>query len=158
MRALLALRATLVFTGTLPWICAAFQMRTPWFIYLYHTLCHQISERTLSVWGAPMLVCSRCAGLYLGIALGALLPLSGWALAHARKLLVIALFLTVLDVTSQDLGLHDPHHGARLATGWALGFFASAFMVGAILTEQQRSTLSQRRRERPLPSAFFRRS
>ena len=35
-------------------------------------LCHQRPERSFSLWGAQMPVCARCAGLYLGGALGVL--------------------------------------------------------------------------------------
>jgi uncharacterized membrane protein len=84
-----------------------------------------------------MLICSRCAGLYLGVAIGALVPLAGFFLRHARRALALAVGATVLDVVTQDLHLHAPNHPVRLATGFALGFVASAFMLGTILREQR---------------------
>ncbi|MFN4111281.1 MAG: DUF2085 domain-containing protein [Ignavibacteria bacterium] len=32
----------------------------------YHNLCHQIESRTFFIGGKPMLICSRCTGIYLG--------------------------------------------------------------------------------------------
>jgi uncharacterized membrane protein len=127
------LRGMLVFSGTLPWIFAYFNLRALWLINMYHTLCHQWVERTLHFGTYPMLICSRCAGLYLGIAIGALFPLTGAFLEHARTALAFAFGVTILDVVTQDLHLHAPNHAVRLATGLAMGFVASAFMLGAIL-------------------------
>ncbi len=36
-------------------------------------ICHQRPERSFRLWGVQMPVCSRCAGLYFGAAVGALL-------------------------------------------------------------------------------------
>jgi hypothetical protein len=35
-------------------------------------VCHQLPERSFHVWGAQMPVCARCAGIYLGAAIAAL--------------------------------------------------------------------------------------
>lgn len=32
----------------------------------YHKLCHQIESRTFFIDGKPMLICSRCTGIYFG--------------------------------------------------------------------------------------------
>ena len=36
-------------------------------------ICHQRSDRSFRLWGVQMPVCARCAGLYLGAVVGALL-------------------------------------------------------------------------------------
>ena len=36
-------------------------------------ICHQRPDRSFHIWGVQMPVCARCAGLYLGAAVGALL-------------------------------------------------------------------------------------
>jgi uncharacterized membrane protein len=75
-----------------------------------------------------MLVCSRCAGIYLGLLTGALLPgagclrpAAGWLTRHARAVAVGAALPMLLDVATQDLGLRASWHPARLVTGWLLG-------------------------------------
>jgi uncharacterized membrane protein len=130
-----ALGALIIVSGALPWALALAGAQHPDLWLLFRGLCHQRPERTLAVLGAPMLVCSRCAGLYAGVALGALLPLPAPWLARGRALVLAALGLTILDVITQDLGLHPPWHPTRLATGLLLGWTASAFMFATLRAE-----------------------
>ena len=130
--ALPALAALLVSAGLLPWLLA---LRPGWSRALFHvfrTTCHQQPERTLTILGAPMVVCSRCAGLYLGLALGVALPLSGRLLSHGRALVIASIAIAMIDVLTQDLGLHAPFHPVRLATGVLLGWSGCAFMMGTL--------------------------
>ena len=53
--------------GMLPWALALASVRDPGIAVVFHSLGHQLPERTLSIVGVPMLVCSRCAGIYAGI-------------------------------------------------------------------------------------------
>ena len=130
--ALPALAALLVAAGLFPWLIA---LRPAWsraVFDVFRTACHQRPERTLTILGAPMVVCSRCAGLYLGVAIGVALPLPRRLLPHGRALVIAAIAIAALDVLTQDLGLHAPFHPARLATGVLLGWSASAFMMGTL--------------------------
>jgi uncharacterized membrane protein len=88
-----------------------------------------------------MVLCSRCAGVFAGVALGAMLPLPERLLPRGRALFLGALALTVLDVVTQDLGLHPPFHPTRLLTGLLLGYTGMAFLVAAIAREARYSTL-----------------
>src|SRR5271163_5374741 len=63
----------------------------------FSRLCHQDPARSFMVEGSPVAVCVRCLGIYCGAALAALL---GMGKAPARRLLVIAMLLNVLDVAS----------------------------------------------------------
>ena len=127
-----ALSALLVSAGLLPWLLA---LRPAWsrvVFPVFRTLCHQRLERTLVIFGAPMVVCSRCAGLYLGVALGVALPLPRRWLPHGRALVLAAVAIAAIDVLTQDLGLHAPYHPGRLATGLLLGWSGCAFMMGTL--------------------------
>jgi uncharacterized membrane protein len=131
-RAPLALRALVLFTGILPWAASAVGGAHPEARALFQALCHQRPERTLWFRGAPMVVCSRCAGLYLGLALGALVPLpAGW-LQRGRVIVLGALLGTCLEVLAQDLGMHPPWHPTRVLSGLALGWAASGFLSAAL--------------------------
>ena len=132
----LGLQALVLFAGLLPWLFALARVRTPALALAFRSLCHQMPERTLVLFGAPMLVCSRCAGLYAGVALGALFPYPLRWLPRGRALVLGSLALALADVVTQDLGLHPPFHPVRLATGLLLGFCASGFMFGALRTEE----------------------
>ena len=127
-----ALRVWVLAAGTLPWALALARVRHADLVLAFHTLCHQLPERTLSILGAPMLVCSRCAGVYAGVALGTISPLPARWLPHAPRLLAAAAALMLLEVAMQDLGLYAVWHAARLGTGLALGWSASAWMFRAI--------------------------
>lgn len=130
--ALPALSALLLTAGLLPWLVA---LRPAWsrvVFPVFRSLCHQRPERTLVILEAPMVVCSRCAGIYLGLALGVALPLSRRLLPHGRALVIAALAIATLDVATQDLGLHAPYHPVRLATGLLLGWTGCAFLIGTL--------------------------
>lgn len=130
--ALPALAALLVSAGLLPWLLA---LRPGWsraLFPIFRAICHQRPERTLTILGAPMVVCSRCAGLYLGLAIGVVLPLSRRLLPHGRALVIASVAIATIDVLTQDLGLHAPFHPVRLATGVLLGWSGCAFMMGTL--------------------------
>jgi uncharacterized membrane protein len=92
------------------WLYAAFDLP-------FNVLCHRLPERTLSLAGVAMPLCSRCAGLYLGLSLGAAMAwpeLSGRAL---RVVVPLSAALLVLEVITQDLGLHPVFHPTRVLSG-----------------------------------------
>lgn len=137
----LALRAVVLAAGLLPWILALARARSPAVMLAFASLCHQMPERTLTILGTPMAVCSRCAGIYAGVALGALFPLPHRMLGAARAILLTALGLMVADVVTQDLGLHAPFHPVRVGTGLLVGWIASAWMTRALLREESRPSV-----------------
>jgi len=99
-------------------------------------LCHRLPERTLEVGGQLMPVCSRCAGIYLGLGLGALLLWPKPTIAQTRWALLAAGLLMLTDVVTQDLGIHPVWHPTRLATGALLGWVASSALMAAIRRER----------------------
>jgi uncharacterized membrane protein len=130
------LRAALGFVGGLPWLSALGDRVLPTPLtraieLAFSALCHHVPERTLVIHAQAMCVCSRCAGLYAGIALAAL---GFWSRRGARRLrflLGAGMVLMVADVVTQDLGLHAPWHVARLATGALVGGSAAAWMLAS---------------------------
>lgn len=122
--------------GVLPWALALAGVEDPALVAAFHPLCHQIPERALVIWGVPMLVCSRCAGIYAGVALGVLRPLPMRWLPHAPRLLAIATTAMVVEVVAQDVGLHPPWHVTRTSTGIAFGWVASAWMCRRLALER----------------------
>lgn len=84
--------------------------------------CERDPRRMAGLAGALLAVCVRCAGVYFGLGLGALLRrprlsppmLRGWVLAAAT--------LMLLDVGAEDYGLHGSWPALRLLTGLALAY------------------------------------
>jgi uncharacterized membrane protein len=131
-RAFHLMQGALVLAGALPWALAVLHVHDPSVVAAFAGLCHQRPERTLTLFGAPMVVCSRCAGLYGGVAIGALIALPARLVRHGKALVVGSIALAVLDVATQDLGLHPPWHPARLVTGLLMGFCAAAFFSAVV--------------------------
>jgi uncharacterized membrane protein len=127
LRALVALGASLAWVG--PWL----PDRARRVLGLaFAGICHQRPERTLVLAGHAMSVCSRCAGVYAGVVAGAFLAWPRLASAQHRWVLGAAVGVLLADVVSQDLGLHPVWHAARLLTGAACGYAASAWMATTI--------------------------
>jgi uncharacterized membrane protein len=131
------LRALLAFVGTLPWALVAFGHGAQSLRPLFRGFCHQMPDRSLAFFGATMAVCSRCAGIYAGIALGAVLPPPRVILRHGRAAVWIAASALLLDVMVQNYIAHTTIHALRLATGLAVGWAGCAFALGAMDEESR---------------------
>ena len=99
----------------------------------FQPFCHQLSHRSLHVWGFKLAVCARCSGVYLGFLAGALIypvfrPLESEKMV---PLWFIALSFTplVLDGFTQLLGFRESNNLLRLATGLLFGVGASSILV-----------------------------
>jgi len=130
-----SLRALVAATGAIPWLLAAAHSRPVAAVALFHGLCHQLPEKTLSLGGGAMLVCSRCAGIYAGVALGALVPAPRSWCPASRRLLLAAALLLLADVILQATGTIPILHAARLTTGALAGWVASALLFAWLRLE-----------------------
>ena len=128
----LALRALVFAAGALPFVALAWPSAAAPLSYALSSVCHRIPERTLSIDGVAMLVCSRCAGLYAGVMVGALLPMPAWLSARLRGTLIVVACLAIAEVALQDLHLVPLSHARRLATGFLLGWAPAAAMTRAL--------------------------
>jgi uncharacterized membrane protein len=100
---------------------------------IFATMCHRLPERSLVIAGVAMPLCSRCAGVFSGAAVGAL---AAWPRISARghRLLITAAGAAMLlDVVTQDLGVHPVWHATRLATGFLFGYAVGAAALVALL-------------------------
>jgi len=120
--------ATLV--ALLPWISVALGVEHPALWDVFRPLCHQEAARSLTYDGHQMMICSRCAGIYLGVAIGVWSPFR-LSIAHFRVFLVGALALMGAHVVLQNLWL-GIHHPIRLTTGLILGGLLGALLSVAI--------------------------
>jgi hypothetical protein len=120
-----------VVAGASPWLLALTTVDLSW---LYANLCHQEVARSLAIDGHTMVVCSRCAGIYLGLVFGALLAgfsrTHAWWRRHGRHLVIAAIVANVADwMWSTWMPLS---HLSRIGVGALFGATGSAFMLAAL--------------------------
>ncbi len=92
-------------------------------------VCHQQPERSFFLFGGSVAVCARCLGIYLGSALGLLLPVSQ---KLAWRCLLAAGSFNLIDWLAELFGLHGNWTLTRFALGFAVGITA-AMLVAASL-------------------------
>jgi uncharacterized membrane protein len=139
-----------VLGGGLPWLRALANRELPTSVRLaidqaFSALCHHLPDRTLVVRGEAMCVCSRCAGLYAGVAIAGM-----WAFARASKrppalklAFHVGLVLMIADIVTQDWSLHPPWHPVRVATGVWVGGALAAWMLREIEDQRFSATFSR---------------
>lgn len=103
----------------------------------FGAVCHQIAERSFFVSGFPLAVCARCAGLYVGFALGVVLyPLVrpvGARETPERAWLIAAALPMATDVGLNLLGVWENTHLSRSLTGALLGAVAALYVVPGLV-------------------------
>lgn len=121
-------RGALVFIGLLPWVLPFARARLPLgevgtaLDRVFFTMCHRRPARTLFFEGVAMPLCSRCAGIFLGVALGAVIGRPLVSVRAWRWAFAVACALMIADVVTQDLGLHPVWHPTRIVTGVLVGY------------------------------------
>lgn len=136
--------ARAAFGGIAVWIALTTWLRAtgPVSIWLaldlpFRLLCHRIPERVIEVAGAPMPLCSRCAGIWLGMSVSAALAWPVLPVRALRVTVVVAAALMLAEVITQDLGLHPVFHPTRLLSGLLLSVPFGGALGGLIKRELQ---------------------
>lgn len=94
-------------------------------------VCHQRPERSFWLFGAPVAVCARCLGVYVGAAIGLLVRASR---RFAMRALIIVAAANVIDGAAEFAGLHGNWMVVRFSLGLALGA-AGAMVIAASVAE-----------------------
>jgi uncharacterized membrane protein len=97
------------------------------FDQIWVPMCHRMPERSLSLGGEVMPLCSRCLGLVEGMSLGLLVAWPALSVRALRIWLSLAFAFLFVEMTTQDLGWHPVFHPTRLLSG-----FLVAFPIGAV--------------------------
>jgi uncharacterized membrane protein len=140
---LLWARLSFVLVGSMPWWLPLARRYLPaepvWLLldWLFIPICHRIPARTLSIAGVAMPLCSRCAGIFAGLAVGALCPWPRLRLRSARIAISVAGLVMLIDVLAQELAWHPLWHSTRIATGVLLGHVMACTLFAAIRRERR---------------------
>jgi uncharacterized membrane protein len=100
--------------------------------YAFSLVCHQHPERSFWLFGAPVAVCARCLGIYLGAAIGLLLRTSR---RMATRLLIAAAAINLLDAFTELAGLHGNWLVVRFLLGVILGAAGALLITSSIERE-----------------------
>jgi uncharacterized membrane protein len=98
----------------------------------YWPACHRLPERTLALGGVLMPLCSRCAGVFAGLGVAALVPRLPLSLRAHGVATGAATLVMLVDVVTQDLALRPLWHTTRLATGLAVGVLLGSSLFTAL--------------------------
>ena len=98
----------------------------------FAVVCHQRPERSFWIFGAETAVCSRCLGIYLGVAVGLLFRTSR---RIALRLLIAAAALNLFDAMTELAGWHGNWQVIRFAFGLLLGGTAALLISSSIPAE-----------------------
>lgn len=136
--ALLVAFAGMVFLSLGGGIWGAEQSINHWTGVLFQSVCHQDPTRSLSVFGAPMAVNSRCFGIFAGILAGwILIPVlsannfkNNWGLV----ILLFAVMLQILDYSGNLLGYWVNTNISRVVLGSFLGIAVSLSLSDFFVT------------------------
>jgi uncharacterized membrane protein len=93
----------------------------------FRVVCHQLPERSLSIAGASMPVCARCAGIYCGAFVALLMRVP-----DRQRFVLAAIGIAILDWSSEAIGLRPAWTALRLCTGLLLGLAAAPVMATAL--------------------------
>ena len=103
----------------------------------FAVLCHQMPERSFSLFGLPLAVCARCLGIYAGAFAGLcgypfVRSLTDTAFPH-RRWLLFALVPATIDFLGGVFGLFVNTHASRALTGAIAGVSAAFYVLPGIM-------------------------
>ncbi len=122
-----------LFFGFAGWVIFLAVDGNRWVGLFFSNLCHQKEERCYQIAGVPMMVCVRCLWIYLGLAMGHWV-FNYWRIGMgiAKRLLVVAMILVLLDVIVEQLGFYENWFVSRGISGFLLGFISSRFLLEGV--------------------------
>ena len=120
-----------------PWLQSRSSVWANFVYAVYSPFCHQLPDRSLSCFGHPLSVCSRCLGIYLGILGGLLFSPLTWKrrppFIPGRKVFFSLSTPIALDTAGNLLRLWSSSNSLRLFTGLIWGALLPFYFVAGIV-------------------------
>ena len=108
----------------------AFLIAKPFLNQVYSTVCHQAHEKTISFYGENLFVCSRCAGIYLGLFIIALTTLFFTKkIKNIFNFLLVSSLILLSDVSFTTFKVYHYSKLVALLTGLLLGSTILLFVL-----------------------------
>jgi uncharacterized membrane protein len=101
---------------------------------LFRLMCHGRVERCFELFGAPMPICARCTGIYLGMLAG-LFAFRLIPRLRERVMRIVAVVAVVplgLDGVTQLLGFRESVNPLRVTTGVIAGLAFGLWILSAV--------------------------
>ena len=106
----------------------------PFLHQTYSLICHQEKVKLITSHGFESLVCSRCAGIYIGLLTGSLLSIFRKPLKNTSiKILLICTALMLLDITAYSTGIYHYSKLIAFITGFLLGSAAFSYFYNGLI-------------------------
>lgn len=104
----------------------SFLIAKPFLNQVYSTVCHQQYAKTISIGGESIFVCSRCAGIYIGLLLASAISLFIILRIKTFNFLLLTVVLLLLDVTLSSYKIYSYSKVLASLTGF---LFSSAIFL-----------------------------
>jgi uncharacterized membrane protein len=95
-------------------------------------VCHQESDKCISIAGQQMFVCARCAGIYFGAIIAATWFFFLKRVRITRKVLLASLAIILSDVFLVFSGVYDYTKGISLVTGILFGSTVYIYLMNEL--------------------------
>jgi uncharacterized membrane protein len=113
-----------------PWLTTTHPLAALLVRGFFSGLCHQDPARSFLIAGVPVAVCTRCLGIYLGLAAGMTCELT---LTTAIRWLAVGLVLNGIDAAIEMLAWHGNWPDSRFLLGLLLGGAGGAVLSARLV-------------------------
>jgi uncharacterized membrane protein len=117
----------------------------------FRFVCHQIPERSFHLAGSKFAVCSRCTGIYGGLAVAALAYPLARSLRQTETPNLVWLFMAAaplaIDWSLGYFSIWDNNHASRFATGFLLGGTAVFYILPGLIELSSKMTFRRAKRQ-----------
>jgi len=106
----------------------------PFLHQTYSLICHQQKVKLITHNGFESLVCSRCAGIYIGLLAGSIFSL--FKIPHRNpkiKVLAMCIAIMLLDIAAYSVGIYQYSKLIAFITGFLLGSVAFSYFYNGLI-------------------------
>lgn len=109
----------------------------PFLNQVYSSVCHQEHAKTIKIYDEEIFVCSRCAGIYIGVLLAILVSLFILPKNGLLQILIFSSVLLLSDVILSSTGIYNYSKYFALSTGLFFGLTLFIFLLSELKFSEQ---------------------